>query len=112
MAEPVSAAGSLVPVAASLLLVVAMILGLAWLLRRLPGGLRTAGGLMRVKAAMAVGSRERVVWIEAGGKQLLIGVTAQNVRTLHEFTEAPAEPPAPVVVPFAEQLKKLLGKGE
>lgn len=106
---------SILPVFASLILVIGMILGLAWLLRRLPGGPRAAGGMMRVKAALAVGARERVVWIEAGGKQLLLGVTQQNIRTLHEFSgELPLEPPAGEGLPpggaFAEQLRKLLGK--
>lgn len=106
---------SLLPVAASLMLVIGLILGLAWLLRRMPGGPRASGGLVRVKAALAVGTRERVVWIEAGGKQLLVGVTQQNIRTLHEFAgEGPADPPPgeglPVGGAFAEQLRKLLGK--
>lgn len=113
-----TAASSLLPVAASLLLVVGMILGLAFLLRRLPGGPRASGGLMRVKAALAVGARERVVWIEAGGKQLLLGVTQQNIRTLHEFTgDYPLIPSSGAEGDayrgtFAEQLRKLMGKSE
>lgn len=107
---------SVLPVFASLVLVIGMILGLAWILRRMPGGMRAPGTLMRVKAALAVGQRERIVWIEAGGKQLLIGVTQQNVRTIHEFEGA--GPLAPEGEgdggahrgAFAEQLKKLLGK--
>ena len=105
-AEPIS----VIPIAASLIAVIVTILALGWLLRRLPGAGRGGNGAMRIRSALAVGTRERVLWIEAGGKHLLIGVTAQNVSTLHEFTEAPAETPLPPPSKFAEHLRRALGQ--
>ncbi|MDR1661756.1 MAG: flagellar biosynthetic protein FliO [Azoarcus sp.] len=55
-----------------------------WLLKRLSIPAR-GGGLLRVVAAAAVGPRERAVLLEAGGKVILLGVTSNNVRTLHVF---------------------------
>lgn len=105
-ADPIS----VIPVAASLLAVVVTILALGWLLRRLPGAGRGGDGALRIRSAMAVGARERVLWIEAGGKHLLIGVSAHGVNKLHEFSEAPVEPPSPLPSKFAEHLRRALGR--
>ena len=64
----------------ALLLVVLLILALAWLLRRLPGGALRAHQELRIVAQLAVGVRERVVVVAVGETQLLLGVTAENVR--------------------------------
>jgi flagellar protein FliO/FliZ len=106
MNEPIS----VIPVAASLIAVVVTILALGWVLRRMPGAGRSANGAMRIRSALAVGTRERVLWIEAGGKHLLIGVTAQNVSKLHEFTEVPAEAPPAPSSEFAKHLRRALGQ--
>nr|WP_246429139.1 flagellar biosynthetic protein FliO [Pseudoxanthomonas broegbernensis] len=78
----------------ALLLVLGLILGLAWLLRRLPGGLRTAEGL-RVVGSLPLGAKERLVVVEVGGRQLLLGVTSAGISLLHDLPEPlpPAEPP-------------------
>ena len=79
----------------ALLLVLGLILGLAWLLRRLPGaGFRPVEGL-RVVASLQLGAKERAVVVEVGGQQLLLGVTAAGISRLHELPQPlpPAEPP-------------------
>jgi len=48
---------------------------------------RSAGNL-RALESIAIGMKERVVLVQAGEKQLLIGVAPGNVRTLHVFDEA------------------------
>lgn len=73
--------------AAALVLVLALIVGLAWLLKRLPGGgLHQADGL-RVVASIALGSRERAAVVQVGGEQLLVGIGTGGVRTLHVLPE-------------------------
>ncbi|TWR13704.1 flagellar biosynthetic protein FliO, partial [Xanthomonas vasicola] len=63
----------------ALLLVLALIVGLGWLLKRMPGsGFRSTEGL-RVVTSLAVGAKERVVVVEVNGKQLLLGVTANGI---------------------------------
>lgn len=67
-----------------LLIVLGMLFGLAWLLRRyavqqkLPGG-----GALRVIAGTAVGQRERVVLVEVGETWLVVGVAPGQVSALH-----------------------------
>lgn len=67
----------------ALALVVGLILGLAWLLRRLPGSAALRGHPeLRLVASLAVGMRERVVVVVAGGQQLVLGVTAERITLL------------------------------
>lgn len=78
----------------ALLLVLALIVGLGWLLKRLPGsGFRPAEG-MKLVASLNVGARERLVVVEVNNQQLLLGVTAGSINTLHVLPEPlPATPP-------------------
>ncbi|AKC87977.1 flagellar biosynthetic protein FliO [Pseudoxanthomonas suwonensis] len=90
----------------ALLLVLGLILGLAWLLRRLPGaGLRPADGL-RVVASLQLGAKERAVVVEVGGQQLLLGVTPAGISRLHELPQ-PLPPVAPAKLPSLPNLKEL-----
>lgn len=99
-----------------LLLVLGLILGLAWMLRRLPGaGFRPAEGL-RVVASLQLGAKERAVVVEVGGQQLLLGVTAAGISRLHELPQ-PLPPAEPARLPnlkdlpnFAQLLSQRLRK--
>jgi len=78
----------------ALLAVLALIIGLGWVLKRLPGsGFRPADGLKLV-ATLTVGTKERVVVVEVNGRQLLLGVTAGGINALHTLEEPlPVAPP-------------------
>lgn len=92
----------------SLLLVLGAILALAWLLRRVQAVRGSNAGVMSIRAGLQVGARERVLWIRAGGKDLLIGVAAGRVQTLHVFDQAPEEePPAATPPGFREVLQRI-----
>ena len=68
----------------ALLAVLALVIGLGWLLKRLPGsGFRPAEG-MKLVASLSVGAKERVVVVEVNGQQLLLGVTAGGINN-HTF---------------------------
>ncbi|WP_394005223.1 flagellar biosynthetic protein FliO [Luteimonas sp. WGS1318] len=93
----------------ALLLVLGLILGLAWLLKRLPGsGFRQADGL-RVIASINLGAKERAAVVQVGGEQLLLGIGAGGVRTLHVLPQplpeaAPAQMPTLKNLPDFKQL--------
>ena len=96
----------------ALLLVLGLILGLAWLLKRRPGaglGIRPSEQL-RVVSMLSVGAKERVMVIEVGKEQLLIGVTAGGITALHTLPEPLVVAPAPALPNFAELLAKRLRK--
>lgn len=86
----------------ALLLVLALIVGLGWLLKRMPGsGFRSTEGL-RVVTSLAVGAKERVVVVEVNGQQLLLGVTAGGINTLHTLPEPLPSAPAPTLPNFKQ----------
>lgn len=67
-----------------LFLVLSSIAFLAWLLRRTGGRFNaTANGQMKIIAGLSLGPRERAVLLQVGEQQILVGVTAQHVQTLH-----------------------------
>lgn len=100
----------------ALLLVLALVVGLGWLLKRMPGSsFRQAEGLKLV-ASIAVGAKERVVVLEVNGEQILLGVTAGGISKLDTLDE-PLPPPTPIRVPdlknlpnFAQLLQQRLRK--
>lgn len=77
-----------------LALVLATVFVLGWLLKRLGGAMTGRSGPVRVIGSAPVGQRERVVLIEVGGEQLLVGVAPGSVRSLHVLAEEVAVNPA------------------
>jgi flagellar protein FliO/FliZ len=71
----------------SLALILLLIFVSAWLLKRFGRVNGLASNHMQVLANMAVGQRERVILLQVGKEQLLLGVTASKVNLLHELKE-------------------------
>jgi len=80
-------AGYLAQVLGSLVLVFICLFAVLYLLRRFNGVRVGQGSVLRVLGSASVGQREKVVLIEAGKEQLLLGVAQGSVRTLHVFAE-------------------------
>ncbi len=76
-------AGGLLQVTLSLLLVLAAIVAVAWLLKRMNLAQQGTGNFLKVIGSIAIGQRERVVLVEVGDTWLLIGVGPSQIRTLH-----------------------------
>ncbi|WP_312264553.1 flagellar biosynthetic protein FliO [Rivihabitans pingtungensis] len=91
--------------------VLGVILGLAWLARRVnPMALTGNPASLRVVSGVMVGQRERVVVVEVQGKWLVLGVAAQSVNLLCTL-DKPEDVPADVPVArgaFADKLRTLL----
>lgn len=109
-AAPPSAASTLGGTLFALALVLGLIFGLAWLARRMPGLAGMRGNGLRVIASTPLGARERLVVVEVGEQQLLLGTGASGTRLLHVLdaplpVEAQTQP-----VPFAQLLARQFGK--
>ncbi len=109
---PPSAAAGFAQVAASLVLIVGVIVALAWLSNRLRLTPRAASSGLKVLADVAVGPKERVVLLKVGDGQALVGVGADGIRSLALLART-VELPVDTTVPsaFAERLKHLVGGG-
>jgi len=80
-------AGQVFTVLAGLAFVLALVFGCGWFVKRF-GGMQPAGtNAIKVVSVLPIGSRERLALVEVGGQQLLLGVTAQQITTLHTFDE-------------------------
>ncbi len=64
-------------------LVLVLILVCLWLLQRLGRWNAPAGGQIRVLGGVSLGSRERLLVVEVGQTQLILGVAPGRVQTLH-----------------------------
>ncbi len=76
-------AGGLLRVSLALLVVLAAVLGTAWLARRVRGFTAAGNGGLEILSQLSLGARERAVLIRVGDRQLLLGVGSGGVRTLH-----------------------------
>lgn len=75
-------AGDMAAWALALLLVLAIFLLVAWGVSRISGMTRLAGK-MRIVGGLSLGMREKVVLLQVGSKQLLLGVTPGRIDTLY-----------------------------
>jgi len=69
----------------SLIFILLLIFVSAWLLKRFGKINGLASDNMQVLANMAIGQRERILLLQVGEEQLLIGVTASRINLLHEL---------------------------
>lgn len=98
----------------SLLLVLGLILLLARGVRALQGVRGASGETLKLRGSLQVGSRERVVWMQAGETHLLLGVAAGRVNNLHVF-EVPPDFDQPQLkgansADFAAKLRQVLDR--
>ncbi len=87
--------GSLWQLFFGLALVLALVVGSLWVLKKLVTPRGESAGLLRVVAGTAVGARERVVIVEVGSTWLVLGVAPGHVSALAEVPrQASAARPA------------------
>lgn len=92
-------------------IVLAMMVGSLWLLKRVTMPRGTSSGLMKVVAGTAVGPRERVVILEIGTTWLVLGVAPGEVSMLAEVPRLDVpKPPAEGDKDFAGWLKQIVGR--
>ena len=91
-----------------LLFIVLLIFGLGWLMRRFGAGALMGGQSMKVVSALSVGPREKVVLVEVGDQQLLLGVAPGRVSHLRDFEEPVVASSTAPISDFSQKLKQLL----
>jgi flagellar protein FliO/FliZ len=106
----VSAAG-VAEVFGSLLLVVGAIFALAWVARWLQGTRIARGTGIQIRGGAQLGAKEKVVLLQVGDTQFLVGVASSSVSLLHRFESAVTDdpPPSSDEPGFAERLRHALG---
>lgn len=82
ISEPVGT-GDYIQMLFGLLLVLGVIFGMAWLVRRMGSFQQVSHGALKILGGLSVGQRERIVLVQVGDKQILIGLAPGQIRTLH-----------------------------
>jgi flagellar protein FliO/FliZ len=108
--SPVSAM-SLLQTLLGLVLVLGCIVLVAWLLKRSNSFHTAASGQLKVIAGLPLGTRERAVLVQVGDKQLLLGVTSQQISLLHTL-DTPINTEQPAQGDFANKLRQLMTQGK
>ena len=122
-AEPVASAaaapvvgsslgGQLTQLVLGLLLVLGLIFALAWLLRRVQQAGPRQGQVIELLSSRALGARDRLVLVQVGNEQILLGLTPGRITPLHVLKE-PVQVPGsaqPATPEFAKRLMEILGQ--
>jgi len=109
-----SMAGQLTQLMLGLLVVLAVIVALAWVVRRVQQAAPRGGQVIDIVSARALGPRDRLVLVQVGDEQILLGVSPGRITSLHVMKE-PVRSPArseQATPEFAQRLMELLGKDQ
>lgn len=78
-----------------LVAVIVVFVAALWLLKRFQPGMRASAGPMRVLSTLSLAPRERLLLVQVGEQQLLLGSSAQGLQCLHVLSEPiDLQPPA------------------
>lgn len=118
-AQAPTATGSLLTTVFSLILVLALLVGLAWLLKRFGPKTITGGANVKLVGALSVGARERILVVEVGEHWIVVGASPGRMNSLATlprqenaaaFDNATGAPGALPGANFAEWFKQTIEK--
>jgi len=87
--------GGLLQAVLGLAVVLALIWGAAWVMRRLQPSMSGTAGALRLIASQGVGQRERIVVVEINDQWLVVGVAPGQVNALATLPKGALPPAAP-----------------
>jgi flagellar protein FliO/FliZ len=107
-------AGQLTQLVFGLLLVLGLIFFLAWLLRRVQqAGPAGKGQVIELIGSRALGPRDRLMLVQVGNEQILLGLSPGTITALHVLKEPVQVPVTEKATPeFAQRLLEMLGKDQ
>jgi len=109
ISEPVGA-GDYFQMFFGLLLVIGIIFGMAWFIRRMGSFQQVSHGALRILGGVSLGQRERIVLVQVGDQQLLVGLAPGQIRTLHvlEQSVAISKQKSDTGITFADRLQSVI----
>ena len=110
--------GYLVQLIVGLMFVLLCIVALAWLAKRLNRFQASSDGTLQVLGGISMGARERVVLVQVGATQLLLGVAPGRINMLHQLEQPLEQDDAtghqrrdpPIARGFADKLNAALSR--
>ncbi|WP_414705801.1 flagellar biosynthetic protein FliO [Pseudomonas sp.] len=102
--------GQLLQLVLGLILVVGLIFVLAWLMRRVQRAGPAGNQVIELVGSRALGPRDRLVLVQVGNEQILLGVTPGRITPLHVMNQPVQVPDTQGATPeFARRLLEALG---
>jgi len=97
-----------------LLLVLGLIFFLAWLLRRFQHATPNSGQVIELIGSKALGPRDRLLLVQVGEEQILLGISPGRITPLHVMNTPVSTPDKTeqATPEFAQRLMELLGKDQ
>ncbi|AHF68489.1 MULTISPECIES: flagellar biosynthetic protein FliO [Pseudomonas] len=103
--------GQVLQLLLGLLVVVGLIFVLAWVMRRVQSVGPNGGQVIELLGSRALGTRDRLLLVQVGNEQILLGVTPGHITPLHVLKEPVQVPVREQATPeFAQRLLELMGK--
>lgn len=90
-------------------IVLALILGMAWLTKRLRMRVPGMAAEMKILEILSLGPREKICIVSLDGKRLLLGVTQHSINVLHTAEDDRKNTESEAM--FSEKIKKMLQNG-
>jgi len=106
-------ASSLLQVLFGLVIVLGLLAGAAWMVRRLGMARSSFSSAVKVIGAASIGTRERIVLVEVADQWIVVGVAPGCVNALSTMPRQEgvfADAPAPAPVNFSAWLKQTIEK--
>ena len=114
---PTSSAGSLLQTIFALVFVLALLIGLAWCMKRYGPKVMGGNNKMRVVSSLNLGGRERIVLVEVADQWIVVGASPGRINALATMPRQEGELPqlataqnGPAAANFSEWLKQTIEK--
>lgn len=114
---PTSSAGSLLQTILALMFVLALLIGLAWFMKRYGPKVMGGNNKMRVISSLNLGGRERIVLVEVADQWIVVGASPGRINALATMPRQEGDLPqlataqnGPAAANFSEWLKQTIEK--
>ncbi|PIF11889.1 flagellar biosynthetic protein FliO [Janthinobacterium sp. 13] len=114
---PTSSAGSLLQTIFALVFVLALLIGLAWFMKRYGPKVMGGNSKMRVVSSLNLGGRERIVLVEVADQWIVVGASPGRINALATMPRQEGDLPqlataqnGPAAANFSEWLKQTIEK--
>lgn len=114
---PTSSAGSLLQTILALVFVLALLIGLAWFMKRYGPKVMGGNNKMRVVSSLNLGGRERIVLVEVADQWIVVGASPGRINALATMPRQEGDLPqlataqnGPAAANFSEWLKQTIEK--
>jgi len=93
----------------ALMLIVALIIGLAWGLRRMNLPMMSGAGKMQIEGSLSLGHKEKLLIVNIENQRLLLGATSTQITLIDRLAESNSSDE--IKKDFSVKLKSIMTKG-